>query len=115
MGPFKLDPDANIAWTSHRATVRVAPKRLVGVLGPPLPNDGYKVSGLYAFVDEAGNVFTVYDYKATTLYYGEDGDRGPPTPEEFWADSEPVTLSVGGRDAGDVNQFLQWLFQQLAT
>lgn len=117
MGTFKLAPNARLGGTYFRDRIMVSPKRLVEVFGPPLGGDGYKVSGTYAFTDEAGHVFTVYDWKETSLF--DDGLRegeesSAPTPEEFWGNWNPEVLHIGGRDAGDVEAFKQWLTEQLA-
>ncbi len=44
---------------------------LVRVLGEPSKSDGYKVSTEWTLVGDDGSPWTIYDYKATSLY-GED-------------------------------------------
>jgi hypothetical protein len=73
------------------------------VFGHPRPGDGYKVSGEFVFADAAAEVFTIYDWKATSLYFGSCA----PTPEEFWTNDEPFDFSVGA--TADAGRFLDWL------
>ena len=51
-------------------------------VGIPWPDAvaGIRVSGIYAFVSDAGEVFTVYDDKSTSLW---DPDDSLPVPEAF--------------------------------
>src|SRR5438132_7923718 len=115
---FRLDPHADTSGTSRVDTVEIPPAFLVERFGPAGPASlDNKVSGCYRFTNAAGDVFTVYDWKATTLYYGESDDW--PTPEEFWADTEPVEMSTGGH--GEENDdglnlaataFREWLLEQ---
>ena len=87
------------------------------MFGPPPEGDGYKVSGNYVLTDDAGNVFTVYDWKATSLFdddAGEGGWPGPPTPEEFWANRNRATLHIGGRKGKGFEAFRRWLLERTA-
>lgn len=115
MSEFRFDPEADIDDTYRRGSITIPPKRLVDVFGPPQEADGYKVSGRYTFTDRAGNVFTVYDWKATTLFddgVGEGEESGSPSPEEFWGNWYPETLNIGGREGGDLEAFRRWLLEQ---
>ena len=116
MDEFKLDPGADADGTFYRAKVMVPPKRLVDRFGRPGRGDGYKVSGCYVFTDQAGNVFTLYDFKATSLSddgagYGEESSA--PTPKEFWGNWNSDLLHIGARDQGDVEAFKRWLLVQV--
>ena len=76
--------------------VSVAPATLVAVFGKPGKADEYKVSGEYAFKsDKTNESFRIYDWKVTTLYYGEN-EPNTPTPEEFWLSEEPHDFHIGG-------------------
>ena len=96
------------------------PVVLVGRFGPSgRGTDDGKVSGYCRFTNSASDVFSFYDYKETTRYYGEAIEREWPTPEEFWAGSEPVELSIGGcgveNDDGlnpTATAFREWLQKQ---
>ena len=80
--------------------------------GQPAECDGYKVSGIYTFTDDLGNVYTVYDWKSTTLYNDQELDGKEvtlPTPDEFWANDHFADFSIGGHDACDVEAFSNWL------
>jgi hypothetical protein len=117
MKAFKLDPEADTNGTHGQGEITIPPKRMVDVFGPPGDCDGYKVSGKYVFTDQAGNVFTVYDWKATTLFDGgqEEGEESAlPTPEEFWGNWNPDVLHIGGRETGDLDAFKRWLAEQIA-
>ena len=115
---FRLDHDADISDTSGIDSVSLPPAFLVARFGPPgrATADG-KVSGRYTFTDDRGSVFTLHDWKSTSLYLG--ADSGAPMPEEFWADEEPYHFSIGGR--GEENDdglnlpataFREWLLEQ---
>ena len=116
MTQFQHAPAADAHRTSHRGEIKIEPKRLVDEFGPPGEGDGYKVSGIYAFTDDAGNVYTLYDWKATSLYDDalEPGEESfVTTPEEFWGNWNPETLNIGGRDGCDVEAFKSWLREQV--
>jgi hypothetical protein len=108
---FRLDPHADTAGTCRVNAIEIPPAVLVGLFGPPGPAslEG-KVSGDYRFTSDAGDVFTLYDYKQTTLYHGDDDERWP-TPAAFWAGTEPVEFSIGGRGHGPAD-FRGWLVER---
>ena len=64
--------------------LEVAPLFLVERFGAPGAGDGLRVSGYYTFRSANGVIFTVHDYKTTTLWAD---DEGLPTPQEFWQDT----------------------------
>ena len=86
----------------------VTPIKLVDVFGQPDCGDGHKVSGEYVFKSKQGDIFTVYDWKATTLYDAEAVMR----PSELWVNNKPFPFHVGSnlRD-GDpgVAEFRAWI------
>jgi hypothetical protein len=106
---YRLDHTADIDGTSLLVEVELIPTALVHRFGLPSPADGYKVSGEYTFVDDAVHVFTVYDWKSTSLYA-----RELPTPEEFWSFEESMEFSIGGHE-GPFEEFVAWLRDQLAN
>lgn len=89
--------------------VIATPAVVVRRFGKPSPGEGYKISGEFAFTNEAGDAFVLHDWLATDLYLPEG-----PTPEDFWASEEPTKLSVSSLDL-DVNEFSDWLAKQLAS
>src|SRR5438034_8774182 len=101
MPDFTPNQAADVNGTYHIGKILVPPKRMVELFGPPREVDRYKVSGSYAFTDERGNVFTVYDWKVTSLY-SDSIDEGEesllPSPEEFWSCETPEELMIGGGD-----------------
>jgi hypothetical protein len=79
----RCNADADCGGTHFLDEIDVAPKRLIDVFGSPGQGDDYKVSGVYAFTDTAGNVFTLYDWEATSLFCDgleEDDLSVVPTP-----------------------------------
>jgi hypothetical protein len=104
---FILDIEAEITGTAWADDVEVAPAVLVQVFGaPPRRADSYKVSGLYSFVDQRGRVFTVYDWKSTSLW-----ERDLPSPLTFWNSRQLQVLSIGSDDE-DVAGFREWLLRE---
>lgn len=87
--------------TSRMSDMLVVPSDLVLAFGKPGESDGYKVSGEWTFHDEQnGIVFTLYDWKCTSLY-----DSDLPDPEDLWAMITPVYINIGGNHKGNVEEF----------
>ena len=116
---FRTDPSLSIAGTSLIREVMLAPAFLVQRFGPPGPSDPYKCTGSYTFTamnrtgGDGDGPFTVYEYKSTTAYHGEDADV--PTPEAFWRSRDEHRFSIGGRaeeDDGSADVFIQWLLSK---
>jgi hypothetical protein len=105
---FKLNQDADITGTCRQSEITVAPARLIEKFGKPISSDEYKVSGDYVFEDEDGFVFTVYDWKATTLYSPEYGY----TPSHFWSLTTPMEFNIGGHKSAF--DFVDWLKKQVS-
>ncbi|NNF52567.1 MAG: hypothetical protein HKN59_09040 [Gammaproteobacteria bacterium] len=103
---FVFSKGEDIAGTSLVDEVELTPRFLARQYGPPDGADGLRVSGLYTFVSDVDEVFTVYEYKSTTL---SDSDSDLPTPEEFWSSDQLVTLSVGARPGTDYEAFVEWI------
>ena len=108
---FKLDDEVDTLGLGNLTIVRCPTERLYEIFGWPGPDDGHKVSGMYAFTSSEGDVFTVYDWKETYLYYGLG--EGFPAPHEFWYDPTPKDLRVGGHKGSDPQPFVDWLLQQV--
>lgn len=106
---YKLDHFANIDGTYRVSEIKVSPSLLVEVFGKPVPCDSYKVTGMYVFESDDGDVFTLYDYKNTSRY-----DPYMVHPEVFWNRTSPENFSVGGRrEQGSHFQFKAWLREML--
>jgi hypothetical protein len=88
--------------------IGVSPQFLVDRFGAPSPGDGIRVSGQYTFRSKEGVVFTIHDYKSTTLWAT---DEGLPTPEAFWRLEESVELSIGAR-GNDASEFKKWVLSE---
>jgi len=76
---------------------------------------GTRVSGSYRFKDVAGRVYTLYDWKLTSLYTeGCSYDDAPlPTPEEFWTDGSIQQLNIGGCEGTEIEAFQAWLIHEV--
>lgn len=106
---YKVDPDADISNTSRADDIEVSPVEVVRALGAPHRRaDAYKISGRYCFV-EGLRVFTVYDWKSTSLY-----DEKLPSPLAFWNSQSKVCLSIGS-NCEDVADFKRWLLEKVLT
>ena len=105
---FRLNQDADINGSHRQSEVYASPAKLIERFGRPCESDGYKVSGEYIFDNEYGEVFTVYDWKCTTLY---DSDYGV-TPADFWARLIPTQFSIGGKT--DSSSFVRWLSSEVS-
>ncbi len=109
--PYLRDETADGQGAAWAGDVDVAPAFLVAQFGAPAEGDGLRVSGLFTFRGTDGSVFTIHDYKQTTLWAP---DEGLPTPEAFWRSARPAELSLGSRrDARDpeVLRFKAWLLE----
>jgi len=105
---FKVNNNANVCGTSLKGYITTSYTKLVQLFGEPVESDGYKVSGEWLFEDNKGNVFTIYDWKATALY-----DSGyNPTVEEF-RQLPSYEFHIGGNN-GSYGDFLQWLESELS-
>ena len=102
MTTYKLNPNADINGTYKVATLQTTFGQLLAVFGMPEESDGYKSSGDWLFTSDDGDTFTIYDWKATSLY-----DSSLPSVEEFRRSTRLVEFSVGGR--GDASKFLSWV------
>ncbi|HZK81677.1 MAG TPA: hypothetical protein VFC46_11430 [Humisphaera sp.] len=116
MTDFRINSEANTAGTHNVGSIKLVPRSLVNRFGPPLEMDGFKVSGSFRFIDSADRVYTLYDWKATSLYIDGlvDGDESSlPTPKEFWGNEKPDEFQIGGTDDCDVKAFKEWLMVQV--
>lgn len=84
-------PHANLAGTFRVDELRATYEELEKAFGQPCESDGYKVSTEWK-LKYNGEVFSIYDYKATNLY-----DPELPTVKKFRSDKKPKVWSVGGR------------------
>lgn len=99
------DVDGSNDGTSRMGDMMIAPADLVLAFGQPGESDGHKVSGEYTFHDEeSGVVFTLYDWKSTSLY-----DSSGPSPDKFWSKTIPVPINIGGNHKGGVEEFKQMI------
>ena len=80
---------------------------MVGRFGKHDGGDGIRTSGGWTFVAETGEVFTVYEWRSTTLSNGRGS--GSPTVREFWAGRNPVKFHIGGQPGTDWQAFRRWL------
>lgn len=107
---FELNQHANILGTGGITGIELPPVFFTEIFGEPFSDDGYKVSGRYTFVNSDAELFVVYDWKATTLYHGENS--GAWTPEEYWHNEEFEELHIGGKEGSNPCKFITWLINQ---
>lgn len=107
---FRTSTDYMVAnGTSLVGSVQLVYSDIVEAFGDPLKGDGYKVSGEWIFVDdESGAVFTLYDWKSTSLY-SED----LPSVEAFRANFKPQKFNVGSNRVMLTSDFTEWLIEQI--
>ena len=102
MKTFKVDNGADATGTSFRGqTRRSSHQALTLVFGEPRPGDERKVSGVWNFRADDGDVVTLYDWKSTDLY---DADR--PSLKEFR--SGVNEYNVAGYSEESCEDFLEW-------
>ncbi len=102
---YKLDQDANISMTSYKGSFFATFPQMIKKFGEGRKGD-YKVSMEWSFTNDDGNVFTVYDWKSTTLYA-----ENCPSPEDLWSLDEPYEFHVGAH--GRVDDFVGWISNEL--
>ncbi len=108
MYTFRLSQSTDLKDVHEVTSFACPPTYLVGLLGPPSEGDNYQTSGRYVFEGDNGTVFTVYDLKATTLYWGDAS--GYLTPTQFWSSKEPQEFHVGSNNRVQSFKFLDWLY-----
>jgi hypothetical protein len=104
---YRLNPEVDASGTDGLTLFEFPPIGLVELFGETDASDGYKVSRKHVFTSDRGEIFTVYDWKQTTLYRG--ANSGAPTPDEFWHSRELRFLRIGGRVGSNPGPFLKWL------
>lgn len=102
--PFHLAPNADINGTHKVGEICIRFLDLVTLFGMPEESDGYKVSGEWRFVADDGRIFTIYDWKETSLY-----DSDLPSVEEFRENPNPQMFSVGGHKVEGSADFIKWI------
>jgi hypothetical protein len=110
--PYENTEDNGWISSSLIDYIEVPPAALVRAFGAPDPNksDGYKVSIEYEFMNDEGHYFTLYDYKATTMYSnGDDMWR----PEDLIVSAQPFDFHIGGCGKGNVEDFREWLLKEV--
>jgi hypothetical protein len=105
---FKLDMKANVVGISLQESIEVPYGDIQRVFGAPEEGDGYAISGEWRFSDDHGNVFTLYDWKATNLYYSDY-----PTIMEFRTNDEPQEFHIVGNDPAPAKRFKDWLMVKI--
>lgn len=92
MPSYSVNPEANLDGTSLAGYFDASYAELVAAFGEPRESDGYKVSGEWTFESSTGDVFTVYDWKATNLYDSSGSSV------EVFRRRDSFTWNVGARD-----------------
>ncbi len=101
--------------TSLQAEVTASFKAVCEILGKPQycatkrdPDSDGKVSTQWIVTNDAGEVFTIYDFKETSLY-----DRSNPSPTAF-RNQPSIDWHIGGKERTSAGRFAAWLREQLA-
>ncbi len=55
----------------------------------------------------AGEVFWIYDYEATSLYWNIERHPDAPSPDEFWTSDESYEFHLAA--TAEVDSFRKWL------
>lgn len=103
---FSHNNDADCNGTYLVGEISLSPQKLTEIFGEPMEGDGYKISMEWLFEDSEGNVYTLYDWKETSLY-----DYGLPHPFEV-ANRPLVNFHIGGHRGTNVAEFGKWLKSQ---
>jgi hypothetical protein len=114
------------------AVLHIAPCDLVKVFGRPCePTFGDESTGEYLFEDNNLDMYYLFDYKQTDLFYGLNRDdeyytspkntkkplhqrkRKWPSIQEFWDSDELMPFRLIADDQADVRKFKRWFKLQL--
>ena len=93
--PNKIDGPCLIGY------IKIRPVNLIKKFGFPNMCDRCHVTGEYAFASAHGDVFTLYDWKYTTLYDSDNTYK----PEEFWNLQHPMEFNIGSNSKHNLNKF----------
>lgn len=105
---FQLNPQADTNGTYLQGYIKASYPELKRLFGDPLKSDDYKISGEWVFYDDVdGLVFTIYDWKSTSLY-----DPELPTVEQFRNNPNMEVFNVGGHYSA--KGFIWWLEGELS-
>lgn len=101
---FKRIYDINkAAGCSKKDSIVLSYRDVAAVFGEAKFYGDEKVSGEWIFEDtETGEVFTLYDWKSTSLY-----SDSLPSVSEF-RESGPVTFNIGSRSTRDSVEKFKW-------
>ena len=92
----------------HSVDIKATYAEVFAAFGEPLPGDDYKVSGEWAFIDDNGGSYTIYDWKSTNLYEPEN-----PTIPAFRASTTIHNFYIGAFNQRSAEVFAQWVFLKL--
>ena len=104
---FLVDRMAHADRTYHVGEIELPPAFLVQHFGAHDGGDGLRSTGSWTFVNEIGNVFTLYEYMQTRTSLGRSS--GAPLAAHFWSQWDPATFNIGGRENSDAATFKQRL------
>lgn len=103
---YTLRTDNFATGTSLVHHIKASYLELFELFGEPQECDGEKISGRWLFEDSHGNIFTVYDWKKTSLYL----DKGPSV-EKFRNSGNVCEFNIGGHVENTYANcdFVRWL------
>lgn len=108
---FTLSKDWNLLYgTSRVDMIPLVYKDIENAFGPPQEGSENKISGEWLFTnEETGAVFTLYDWKSTSLY-----DDDLPSVEEFRESESQAIFNIGGHKRGsDLSSFKSFLLNRI--
>lgn len=74
----------SVAGTHYVGEIYTTYKKLVKTFGEPEEKDGYKVRVEWRLTFDDGQVATIYDWKVSDEYYGEEGAGIPLEELDVW-------------------------------
>jgi hypothetical protein len=109
LSDYRRSFDADSNGTYLVGWIKATYVELAELFGEAEETDENKISGHWRFVDEDGNVFTLYDWKKTNLYA-----ISGPSVEEFRKSNLASTFNIGGKQNTELNcNFMRWLETKL--
>jgi len=103
---FRIDREITTRGTRLQTYIAVPFERLLARFGEPRAGDGVNTIHQWVFSDDGGNVFTIYDWKATTMV-----DRNKLAPGKLRELAE-FRWNIGSSPGLSADWFKQWLIDE---
>jgi Ca2+-binding EF-hand superfamily protein len=109
MSAYKLDREAPTKGVRLQSYLEMPFERLVARFGEPRCGDGVSTLNQWVFSDASGNVYSVYDWKATTMW-----DRSLVSPARF-RELPVYRWHIGAYNRAPWEPFKSWIFNEVAA